>query len=426
LFAWAGTLYGYLYDYVYPKPAQGAVYGYRWQAGQGVPGVLQQIVPDNAAPSLYVVFTGALLDHMTDPFGRAFGGPGPVFVAPGVVPPAVTNLVAAVVRNPPPGEAGWTNPAPGRLADIAGFLSYVDNCLTLLNATAAGSTLLTRLTGSGHTVFISPGLFGNQTFVANQDTAVDTLTKAMHDYAAGGPIPADAINAAVQAQYANVNGQLGKFNRLATDMNAAPLYSLFVRGTQFTQRYLYSFFRFRNQRLTGQNLQNWCSPGGFAAFDATVRNMTAPRPDGVAVRDMFVLALSVALYPSAPRGPGAGAGVKFFTQNANDNHPASPDFRPPAVGLAHELMHAMHYTRGSSPGYDIHHYSTTAAELMFAGIGPSATEPVNENAIRAQWGTIGIPIDPSNTWAVPVQRPTYEPPAPGMTAATMRAAMHCL
>ena len=38
---------------------------------------------------------------------------------------------------------------------------------------------------------------------------------------------------------------------------------------------------------------------------------------------------------------------------------------------------------------------------MFAGIGPSATDPVNENAIRAQWAAIAVAIDPRNVWAVP-------------------------
>ena len=424
MFGWVTRLSSYLYNAVFPQPAQGTVYGYRWQPGQGVPPALALIDPNTAGPGVYVVFTGALLDNMTDPFGWGVPAPGPVFVAPAVAPASVTNLVTSVARNPPPGEPGWANPAAGRLADIGGFLAYVATCLNLLNQTAAGNTLLTRLTGTAYTVFISPGLMSNQTFAANQDSAVDTLTHAVRNYAAGGPVPTAEINAAVQARYAAINGALAKFNQLATDMNNAPLYSLFVAGAAFTPTYLYSYFRFRGQRLTGQNLMNWCSPGGFGVFDATLRGMTAPRPDGVALRDIFLLALCVALYPAVPLGAGTGAGVKFFVQNVDDNLIGSPTFRPPAIGLAHELMHAMHYTRGSSPGYDINHFSTTTAELMFAGIGPSATEPVSENAIRGQWA--GLPVDPSNVWAAPVQRAVYEPPAPGQTAATMRGLMHCL
>ena len=426
MLGWASSLGGYLYNVVYPQPAPGTVYGYQWQPGQGVPAALQRIDPNTVGPGLYVVFIGALLDIMTDPFARVGPpAPGPVFVAPAMAPASVSNLVASVAHNPPPGEPGWTNPAPGRLADIGGFLAYVATCLDLLNQTAAGAALLTRLRSTAYTVFISPALLSNQTFAANQDNAVDSLTRAARTYAAGGPVPSAAINAAVQTRYAPINGTLARFTQLATDMNNAPLYSLFVAGGAFTPTYLYSFFRFRGQRLTGQNLMNWCSPGGFNVFDTTLRGMTAPRPDGVALRDIFLLALCVALHPSVPRGIGTGAGVKFMVQNVDDNVIGAPTFRPPAIGLSHELMHAMHYTRGSSPGYDINHFSTTTAELMFAGIGPSATEPVSENAIRGQWAALPA-VDPSNAWAAPAQRTVYEPPGPGQTAATMRAQMQCL
>ena len=86
---------------------------------------------------------------------------------------------------------------------------------------------------------------------------------------------------------------------------------------------------------------------------------------------------------------------------------------------------ARHYTAGTSPGYDINHFTTTTAELMFAGIGPSATDPVNENAVRAQWAAIGVPIDPSNVGPF---RPSDSPTShrSSQTPATMRSAMHCL
>jgi hypothetical protein len=429
MFGWGQALYGYLSNMVYPRPPAGAGYGFRWQAGQGVPAALNIYdVAGGAVPAgLYVVFTGSLLDNMTDPFGRVgIGAPGPVFAAPGAPSAALTNLVNSVARNPPPEEPGWANPAPGRLADIDGFLRYGANCLNLINQTAAGAQLLNGLSAGAFPVFISPGLMSNQTFAGGIDGAVDTLTKGAKEYAQGGPIPGALIDAAVKARYVGIGGLLGKYNQLAADMKAAPLYSLFVPGANFQQNYLNARFRFRQAPLTGQILMNWVSPGGFAVFDATLRSMSAPQQDGVIMRDFFLLAMCVALYPSAQPGPGAGAGVKFYVQRHGDNLLGSPSFRPPAIGLAHELMHARHYTRGSSPGYEINHYSTTAAELMFAGIGPSATDPVSENTIRAQWAGIAGPVDPSNLWAPPVQRLVYEPPGPGQTARTMRLAMHCI
>jgi len=427
MFGWLTAVGGYLYNLVYPQPAQGTVYGFQWQAAQGVPGAIQQVVPATAAPGLYVVFRGDHLDGMVDPFGRGPGGPGPVFAANGAAATAVTNMVTLVAHNPPPGEGGWTNPAAGRIADLGGFLAYVAFCLDLLDHTVAGNQLLTRITTSGQTVFISPALMGNQTFAASIDNAVDVLTRAARDYAQGGAVPSALINAAVLAQYGHLGVPAAQFNQLAADMNNAPLYTLFQTAAASPPTYLLNHFLYAGLPLAGADLLAWCGAGGLPAFDLAVRGMTVPGVDGVPVRDMFLLALCVALRPVVANGPGTGAGINFYTQNDNDNLIGSPDFRPPAIGLCHELMHAMHYTAGTSPGYDINHFTTTTAELMFAGIGPSATDPVSENAIRAQWPPVGLAPDASNTWAGgPLARLVYEPPPIGTTPAQMRAAMHCL
>ena len=428
MFEWAQALINYGYDIIFPKPPPGAAFGYRRTAGQGVPGALTTYdVAGGAVPGgVYVVFNGSHLDGSVDPFGRAFGGPGPVYPVGAHVSNALTTLVASVARNPPPGEGGWTNPPPGRLLDVDGFLAYGATCLNLINATPAGAQLLAGLGGAAYPVFISPGLLSNQTFSAGLNASVDQLTKAIADYASGGPVPVGLILNAVNQQYAHIVGAPGRFAQLVTDMNAAPLYSLFVAGNAFQANYLANNFQYQGGPLTGPMLQQWVGPGGFPGLDATVRGMTVPAANGVKLRDIFLLALSVALHGVAPHGAGAGAGVKFFVQDLDDNVLGSPGFRPPAVGLCHELMHARHYTAGTSPGYDINHFTTTTAELMFAGIGPSATDPVNENAVRGQWAAIGVAIDPSNVWAAPVQRLTYEPPVFPQTPATLRAAMHCL
>lgn len=425
-----GSLYDWVYRMAYSQPPHNAQYGYRWQAGQGVPATLGTFDPAATPPGVYVAFMGDHLEDSLDPFGRDPGEPGTVYPQPVAVLPAVTNLVNSVARNPPPNETGWTHPPAGRLADIGGFLAYGATCLDLLDQTAAGHTLLTTLSSAPHATFIKSTLRqgGNQTVVGAgaQDWMVDALTRAAKAYSSGAPVPANEVNAAVPLQYAHIPGVLAKWNQLAADMNAAPLYTLFQAAGASPPHYLYSFFRFRNRRLTGADLRNWCSSGGFGAFDATLRGMTTRRPDGVQLRDMFLVALCVALYPVAPRGPGLQASISFSVRNEFINVQGAPDFRPPAIGLAHELMHALHYTRGSSPGYDFKTYSTTAAELMFTGIGPSATEPLNENAIRAQWAALNPPIDPSNQWANPVPRLVYEPPVPPETPAFMRESMNCL
>lgn len=411
-----------------PPPAN-AAYGYQWQAGQGVPNQLTGYdLAAGVPPGLYVAFPPTLLDSaMVDPFGRAVGGPGTVFPILPAPSPAMTNLITRMRNNPPPGEAAlFNNATPARLADLTGFLSYTNTCLEIINATAAGAQLFNRINNGAYSVFISPSsIGGNQTFAGGVGY-VNTLTSAIRDYSQGSATPGAAITAIVNARYAAIGGVGARFNQFAADLNALPLASLFVNQAAFQQNFLWGQFRFRGQRLTGQNLINWLSPGGFAVFDSHIRTL-ATLYQGVLVREFFLLAMNIVLYPNVPAGAGTGAGVKFNVRNEDDNVLGSPGFRPPAIGLAHELMHAMHYSYGTAPGYDINHFTTTAAELLFAGIGPFAANPITENAIRNQYaGILPALIDPSNVWAAPAQRNTYEPPVPPQTAATMRAQMHCI
>jgi len=424
-----GTLARYINNWIYPQPPANAAYGYHWQAGQGVPNQLQIYDLANAAPGpgVYVVFNAALLDALVDPFGRGMGGPGTVFPVPLAPSAAMTTLINNVRHNPPPGEAAlFNNVTQQRLADLSSFLSYTGQCLDIIDHTAAGHQLFQNLGNAIGPVFISPATMGgNQTF-AGGPNYVNQLTVALRDYSSNGTLDSGLLRPIIDAHYAATQGTLARYNQLADDLNNLPLYSLFLRDDRFPPNFLKSFFRFRGRRFTGQNLMNWLSTGGFSAFDLNMRTF-ARSEQGVLVRTYFLLALNIVLYPSAPAGTGAGAGVKFNTRNEGDNVLGSADFRPPAVGLSHELMHAMHYGHGTAPGFDIGHFTTTSAELLFAGIGPFANQAVTENAIRGQWGTIpGPAIDASNVWAAPALRRTYEPPPLGTTPATMRAQMRCI
>lgn len=412
-----------------PPPANDA-YGFKWQAGQGVPNQLAGYdLATAVAPGIYVAFPPTLLDSaIYDPFGRLPGGPGTVFPILAGPSAAMTNLITRMRSNPPAGQAAlFNNATPARLADLTGFLSYTNTCLEIINATAAGAQLLQRITTGRYAVFITPTSTGggNQTFAGGNDY-LNTFTTTIMDYNSNAVIPGAAITEMVNTRYATIRGMGAKFNQFATDLNALALVSLFVNQAAFQPNFLYGYFRFRNQRLTGQNLMNWLSTGGFTAFDRNLRTFDRVY-QGVLVRDFFLLAMSIVLYPNVPAGTGTGAGIKFNVLNAGDNVLGSPNFRPPAIGLAHELMHAMHYSYGTASGYDFGHFTTTAAEALFVGLGPFATQPITENAIRNQYG--GIPpatIDPSNVWAAPAQRNTYELPVPPQTATTMRAALHCI
>ena len=346
------------------------------------------------------------------------------------------NLMNAVALILPPERARrWVNPVPGRLADIDGFLKYTADCLDLINATPTGNQLLTGLSRSAFPVNICPTAEGNQAQAIPSELAMDTLTAAVNEYRRSRNASAAKpfIDAAVQAQYAHIPEDFEKYNQLAAEMNVAPLYSLFEPEDNWQPEYLAMNFRFRRNfvfrqaQLAGNDLMNLGTASGKDPLNLALATMSIdPRPDGVVLRYFFLLAICVALYPSAQWGPGTTTGVNFNVRNDRDNLRTSPDFRPPAIGLAHELMHARHYTRGSSPGFDNGHWSTTAVELLAVGIGPfAAFDAVNENAIRDEWAGLAGPIDPSNTWARPARRLVYEPPPPNTTVPSLRLGFHC-
>jgi len=430
----AGKMYNYLHKRVYPPPPppppplhpplpDNAVYGYRWQAGQGVPNQLSIFSTlANAQPGIYIVFQFQHLDDTIDFFGRGLGDRGPLYTAPATPSNALQELIQYVQINPPPNEGFYfNNVTQQRLSDIDGFLSYVANCLDLINQTHAGGQLLQRLTTGQFSTCILPAVTtrGNQT-AADMNRAVSTITQIITQYANGAALDCGAIVTMINQRYANINGTMAKYNQLANDIQSMPLYSLFVDENNFMPNFLRNRFLFRGVRISGQHLMPWLQPelGGFAAFDNFVRTDNT-LSEGMQLRKYFLLALIFALYPVSPPGSGTGAGINFNVRLEDINDPANAEFRPPAIGLAHELMHAMHYARGTALGHMINHFTTTAAELLFAGITPFQNELVTENAVRNQWDTVVAP-DPSNVWGAPARRVIYDPPPPGTTAAQIR------
>jgi hypothetical protein len=409
----------YVHNWMYPQPPHGGAYGFRWQAGQGVPNQLS--IFDLAAgvgPGIYVAFPANSLATAVDPFERLGAAAGPVFAAPNVPSAAMTNMIHAVSQNPPPNEAYlFQGVTAQRLCDLTGFLSYTNTCLEIINHTAAGAQLLANINAAAFSVFIAPSNGGNQTF-AGDANFVNRLTDILLNYTAGQPMPVPQMLAIINQRYANINGQLARFNQLAADMNNLTLCSLFQPAG--APNFLGVQFRFQGVQFTGQDLMDWLSPVGYALFDQHIRTYPAVF-QAIHLRLAFLLAMNIVLYSAVPPGLGTSSGVRFNVRNVGDNVLGGATFRPPAIGLAHELMHAMHYGRGTAPGYEINHFTSTAAELLFTGIGPFANEPITENTVRGQWATIPAPaIDPSNVWAAPALRTIYDQPTGGNTAATLR------
>ena len=78
-------------------------------------------------------------------------------------------------------------------------------------------------------------------------------------------------------------------------------------------------------------------------------------------------------------GSGSGTVVSFNPDRKQIGDGSEPWMtRPPAVGLAHELVHADHSANGTND-------FTPAGEDMAVGLPPHDTQPFTENKIRDEW-----------------------------------------
>lgn len=92
-------------------------------------------------------------------------------------------------------------------------------------------------------------------------------------------------------------------------------------------------------------------------------------------------AVILALYRQATAGTGCGSMVNYTLGTAN---PLNGE-RPPAIGLAHELIHAYYNILGIQPGYEVDNPTSVLFEYRCVGLGPWVNANVSENKIREEW-----------------------------------------
>ena len=86
-------------------------------------------------------------------------------------------------------------------------------------------------------------------------------------------------------------------------------------------------------------------------------------------------------------GKGTGSKVSFNATKTFHcvNDPAMHQ-RPPAIGLAHELIHALHNSQGKGLGCVIQN-NQNLEEVVTTGMAPYQYEPISDNKMRTQWPT---------------------------------------
>ena len=119
-------------------------------------------------------------------------------------------------------------------------------------------------------------------------------------------------------------------------------------------------------------------------------------------------AIIVALYEYADAGTGCNSTVNYTLGTSNPNNAE----RPPAIGLAHELIHAYYNLKGWQPGFEVDNPTTVLFEYRCVGLGPWKTKRVSENGIRRHWTDALLHFDDDDTRnrLVVGQRPYYSPP----------------
>jgi hypothetical protein len=150
--------------------------------------------------------------------------------------------------------------------------------------------------------------------------------------------------------------------------------------------------------VTGPEVKAWMMHG------------TAPARLSDTLKQQLRLATVVALAPLEQWGT-PGGGSKSTIGFAIDPQSEMNQQRPPAIGLAHELVHAYLSAKGHQPGHEgPTDPSTVLFEFRCVGIGPWEGTAVCENAFRDQWSqavsAYGTTMDAPNK-RIPGKRVLY-------------------
>ena len=126
--------------------------------------------------------------------------------------------------------------------------------------------------------------------------------------------------------------------------------------------------------MTGPEVKAWLTAG------------TMPGRLGDPQKIQLRLATLVGLMPIDSWGvPGGGCASTIGF--AIDPQSEMNRQRPPAIGLAHELVHAYFSAKGNQPGHEGPDDPTTVLfEFRCVGLGPWEGAAISENAFRRQWG----------------------------------------
>jgi len=394
-----------------PPNVQG--YGYSWAPNVAVANIPYMTVTDQSPIGFYVAVTPQVINRPEMFFEDDDMQLGIIFPLPN----APSNNFTQAMQGVRDGDDNLVTADNDLMRHLEGFLEYTHYCLNYIYATAAGQNLLNALRGAARTTFIIPSNLHNQTGGMSMCFVADMVLNLNMNMSATQRTQLIQI----LEQTAGVQG-LNAFQWLANQINQMPLYSMYEQANAYPPAFLNN-----NQvAIAAGDLQQWFNTGSNCNLVNQLR--LAPPIQNVPLLNFVKNAVITLLYANSPAGGGSTSTVSFDVRDWSQNNVGEDQTantlndRPPAIGLAHELIHSYHNVRGDQPGSDFGTYSTTLFELLCVGMGPWAAYPVTENAIRAAW-------PPANVWPpngdalnnrAAAPRTVYVAPGNNQTPADMR------
>lgn len=306
---------------------------------------------------------------------------------------------------------------PVELDFPATFRGLVHDALRYIYATPAGRQILQALSAAS-VVSISPSGQGNS--VASGPEALNVVAAEL--------IPRSRIGANTQAALNRINVPASAQSEwLKCAINGSPellldavpgsgagLFATLERVRQYVNQWALlvdpKYLRWSSTNegyFNDQILMGSLDSSGYniGINNDEVTNWIAgqPLPGRLSQRakDHALVATLTALRSVSPPGNGSMSSIGW---NPYASNPLNVT-RPPAIGLAHELVHAYYNGLGEQLGYDFGHPSTVLFEFLCVGLGPWDEAPISENSIRRNWFSHAVPLMPAgdlqNKKAVP-------------------------
>jgi len=270
-----------------------------------------------------------------------------------------------------------------------GFYDIVDRCLTDIYATPTGLYLLESIvqhTAGPKRIKIQPTTGGNQ-----------------HAGSAGAQLP--LVQSFTLGSGYNKIGELKKCMRTLGKLNDPGYGWLSVELAKPMPVIPFPNAIISDVPVTGNDVKRW-----FTEVDANIYAKTNGQIMNKLQQNSLELRLIICLYDAADASAGGASAISFNPSYMG----GEGNKRPPAIGLAHELIHAYYDLIGRQIGTNINHYTTMLYECLCVGLGPWANEPrkhgrrgdiIHNNIIRREWTP--NPIDGWHNKARPGPRLKY-------------------